>query len=124
MAARLIRMWFEKLCQFQTGAILPLVLCGAVLGAAIAMCVQKPPAAGGQNVQVSSGQVLAACQPGIPAASTAPLPEQSVELLAHCPSAARLSFQTVFTEKNPNAYKILEPDWGGTTYRLKTIVNQ
>ena len=80
MAARLIRTWF----------IGPLILCGLMVGAVGAMCMHKPPEAGSQNVQSSSGQVHAACQPGIPAAS----------------------------------YKILVPDWDGSSYRLKTIVNQ
>ncbi len=95
MAARLIRTCFEDLCQSKPGAIAPPILCGIMLGAVIAVCMHKPPAAGSQNVQSSSGQVHAACQPGAPAASAARSPEPSGELIAHgsgaCPETIILS---------------------------------
>lgn len=123
MAARLIRTWFEDLCQLKVGAIAPLVLCGIVLGAVIAMCMHKPPAAGKQDVQSSSGQVHAACQSAGPAASAAPLYPQP-EVVAQNVTEANAYPGPVYPYTAPNAYNILEPDWGGTSYRLKTIVNQ
>lgn len=121
MAARLIRAWFEDLCQLKPGAIAPPILCGIMLGAVIAVCMHKPPAAGSQNVQSSSGQVHAACQPGAPAASAARPPETPGELIAHGCTAYP---ETEYGQPARNAYNILVPDWGGSSYRLKTIVNQ
>lgn len=120
MAVRLIRTWFEDLRQLKPGAIVPLMLCGIVLDAVIAVCMHKPPAAGGQNVQSSSGQVHAAFQPGAPAASAALLPEPPGELIAHGGAYP----ETAYCQTARNAYNILVPDWGGSSYRLKTIVNQ
>jgi hypothetical protein len=108
MAARLIRTWFDDLCQFKIGAIAPLILCGIVLGAVIGLCMHKPPAAGKQDVQSSSGQVHAACQGGIPAASAAPQLQQP-DLVAQGQLPAPPS--PTHCEPTPNAYNILEPDW-------------
>ena len=118
--ARLIRTWFEDLCQLKPGAVAPLILCGVMLGAFISLCMHKPPAAGSQNVHSSSGQVHAACQPGAPAASVAPLPEPPGELIAHGGAYP----EAEYCRTARNAYNILVPDWGGSSYRLKTIVNQ
>ncbi len=120
MAARLIRTWFEDLCQLKPGAVATLILCGIMLGAVIALCMHKPPGAGSRSVQSSSGQVHAACQPG------------ARRLLRHFfPSRlAKLSLtvvrypETDYCQTAPNAYNILVPDWGGSNYRPKTIVNQ
>lgn len=120
MTAKLMRTWFEDLCQLKPGAVAPLILCGIMLGAVIALCMQKPPAVGSRNVQSSSGPVHAACRPGAPAASAAPLPEPPGELIAHC--GAYPEAENCHTARN--AYNILMPDWGGSNYRLKTIVNQ
>lgn len=123
MAARLIRTWFDDLCQLRLGAIIPLVLCGIIVGAVIAMCMHKPPAAGKPNVQPSSGQVHAACQTGNTAASAAP-PAQEFQYRAQGGPAPGLYPAQVYTATKPNAYNVYESDWGGTSYRLKTIVNQ
>lgn len=119
MAARLIRTWFEDLCQLKPGALAPLILCGIMLAAVIALCMHKPPA-GGWKVQSSAGQVHAACQPGAPAASAAPLPEPPGEIIAHGGAYS----EAEYCQTARNAYNILVPDWGGSSYRLKTIVNQ
>lgn len=125
MAARHIRTWFENLCQLKPGAIAPLILCGIVLGAVIAVCMHKSPAAGIRNVQSSSGQVHAACQPGAPAASAARPPEPSAEIIAHsCRAYPEMEYCQWAPNATPNAYNVLVPDWGGSSYRLKTIVNQ
>ena len=124
MTAGLIRTWFKDLCQLRPGAIAPLILCGIMLGAVVALCMQKPPAAGSQNVQSSSGQVHAACPPGAPAASAAsaaPPPEPPAALLAH---GSGTYTEMEYCGTAPNAYNILVPDWGGSNYRIKTIVNQ
>lgn len=121
MAARLICACFENLCQLKPGAVAPLILCGIMLGAVIGLCMHKPPAAGSQNVQSSSGQVHAACQPGTPAASAARPPESFNELIAHGCGAYP---EAEYCQTARNAYNILVPDWGGSSYRLKTIVNQ
>lgn len=124
MAARLIRTWFDDLRQFKIGAIVPLILCGIVLGAVIGLCMHKPPATGKQDVQSSSGQVHAACQGRTPAASAAPQLQQP-DLVAQGQLPAPYAYPSpTYGVPTPNAYNILEPDWGGTSYRLKTIVNQ
>ena len=123
MAARLIRTWFENLCQLKIGAIAPLVLCGIVLGAVIALCTHKPPTADKQDVQPSSGQVHAACQSGNTAAFAAP-PAQEFQYLSPGGPLPGTYPGQIYTATKPNAYNIYEPDWGGTSYRLKTIVNQ
>jgi hypothetical protein len=121
MAARLIRMWFENLYQLKPGAIAPLILCGIMLGAVITVCMHKPPATGNQNVQASSGQVHAACQPTASAAFAARPSDPPADLLTHNSWANPDAEHSV---KAPNAYNILVPDWGGSSYRLKTIVTQ
>jgi hypothetical protein len=123
MAARLIRTWCDDLCLLKLGAIIPLVLCGIALGAVIAMCMHKPSAAGKPAVQPSSGQVQAACQTGNTAASAAP-PAQEFQYTAQGGPAPIPYPGQIYTATKPNAYNIYEPDWGGTSYRLKTIVNQ
>lgn len=120
MIARLLRKWLEDLCQFKAGAIASVILCGVVLGAVIAMCTYKPPAAGEPHVQSSSGQVQAACQQEPPAACAAPISEP--ELIAH--GTVPVPGAEFMHQSTPNAYNVLVPDWGGTSYRLKTIVNQ
>lgn len=121
MAARLIRAWFENLCQLKPGAVAPLILCGIMLGAVVGVCMHKPPAAGSQNVQSSSGQIHAACQPWAPAASAVRPPEPCGQLIAHRSGAYP---ETECGQTARNAYNILVPDWGGSSYRLKTIVKQ
>lgn len=121
MAARLIRAWFENLCQLNPGAVITLMLCGIMLGAVIGVCMRKPPAADSQNFQPSSGQVHADCQPGALVASAAHPPEPCGELIAHGCGAYT---ETEYGQTSRSAYNILVPDLGGSSYRLKTIVKQ
>ncbi len=116
MIAKLSRKWSE----FKVGAMASVVLCGIVLGAVIAMCTNKPPKVGSPHVLSSFGRVETVCQPVKPAAYSAP----SIESVKIAQATIPISGSVPFHQTAPNAYSVLVPDWDGTTYRLKTVVNQ
>lgn len=132
MGARLIRRWFTDLCQLKIGTITILVICGVALGAFIA-AVTHTPAADSKPALSSFGQAQALCQTAEqPAAGAAPRVDENNEGIQEDPSKSIPPQQDYSGGRYisqvppfpPHAYNVLVPDWGGTSYRLKTIVNQ
>lgn len=131
MGARLMRRWFTDLCQLKIGAITMLVICGVALGTFIA-AVTHTPAADSKPALSSFGQAQALCQTAEqPAAGAAPRVDD--ESTQEDPSKTTTPQQDYSNGRYisqvppplpPHAYNVLVPDWGGTSYRLKTIVNQ
>lgn len=111
---------FEDLHQMKIGATASVVLCGIVLGIVIAMCTHKPPTVDSPHVQSSLERVETVCQPEVQAACAAPFKEPEIIAHATIPTDDPVHMH----QTTPNAYNVLVPDWNGSAYRLKTIVNQ